>query len=207
MTYSRKNKSRMWGVVGSLFMALFMIYSVLLIIFPLREEHWGAHSSLEIIIGVLSASVFTLLLFIVNEYVFYDENLAGIWLMEIKVVFAAPGTTAGYTIVYRLDILKKQRDIIGKGEKIYEISPAGKVKEYLAMRKDHIIRIEVDGYLDKKYLAHNEIRLLITEHGLNRKTTASATLNFSKSHLMQGEYISTAANSYGTISLQKYFKI
>lgn len=142
----------------------------------------------------------TLVLFLLNEYIFRKINLTGEWVTTIKIEKTSYKPFENLTVEYKIHLIQKGYELSGSGEKIKDIKPDGTQTVFL--RENRVI-LEVDGYFERKYFARNKIYLNINEEGRKRETRATYFLKFQNHNDLQGTFISTAADASGTILMKK----
>lgn len=94
---------------------------------------------------------------------------------------------------YYVLIWQEGNQIKGTGEKIYEKSN-GQEKEYVAEKRS---RIEISGYLTKKYFSKDLLVIHYDEKNEVRKSSTIHNLTIKDSNQMDGFFVSTIANQQG----------
>lgn len=156
--------------------------------------------SINIIGTIIGGLLFTLILFLLNEYIFRKNNLTGEWETAIEIDKTSHIPFKDLKIEYKLHLLQKEYELLGSGEKINETKPGGVKTAYL--RKDRITNT-VDGYYERKYLGKSTVYLNINERGKIRDTRATFVLSFKDKNNLEGTFISTAADASGKVKMKK----
>jgi len=149
---------------------------------------------------ILGGILLTLILFLLNEYVFKKKNLSGEWNTLIEIEETSFNPFKNLKIEYKIHLLQKGYELSGSGEKIKDIKPDG--SEIVFEREKRVI-ILVDGYFERKYFSKSKIYLNINEEGRKRKTRATYTLILKDDKNLTGTFITTAADASGKISMSK----
>lgn len=149
---------------------------------------------------ILGGMLLTLILFLLNEYVFKKKNLSGEWNTVIKIEETSFNPFKDLQIEYKIHLLQKGYELSGSGEKIKDIKQDG--SETVFEREKRVI-ILVDGYFERKYFAKSKIYLNINEEGRKRKTRATYTLTLKNDKNLEGTFITTAADASGKINMTK----
>lgn len=150
--------------------------------------------SLDVIATVIGGALLALLAMVFNDKVFCLPELSGPWDVEIVTTRTAYRPFEGMRLGYRMIIWREGAQIRGSGEKIREDAKAG-VREYVGEQRT---RVEIRGYITRKYLNRSEVAIHAIEHGARRESTTIFLLKMSHADLMRGSFISTAADSAGT---------
>lgn len=153
------------------------------------------------IIGtIIGGLLLTLILFLLNEYVFTKINLTGEWIASIKIEKTSYKPFENLIVVYKIHLIQKGYELSGSGEKIKDVNPDG--SETVFIREKRVL-IDIDGYFERKYFAKNKIYLNINEEGRKRETRATYFLTFHHHNDLQGTFISTAGDASGKIQMKK----
>ena len=147
---------------------------------------------------IIGGLILTFVLFYLNEYVFLKQNLTGEWETIISIEKTSFRKFINLKIEYKLQLLQKGYEIVGFGEKIKDIYPDGKEYEFEPQKRT---RLEVNGYFERKYLGKSKIHIVIEERGRVRETSATYFLTISNNTELKGKFISTAANSRGSVKM------
>lgn len=156
--------------------------------------------SINIIGTIIGGLLFTLILFLLNEYIFRKNNLTGEWEAEIEIDKTSYIPFKDLKMEYKLHILQKEYELVGSGEKINETKPNGDKTTYL--RKNRITNT-IDGYYERKYLGKSTVYLNVNENGRTRDTRATFVLKFKDKNNLEGTFISTAADASGKVKMKK----
>ena len=149
---------------------------------------------------ILGGILLTVILFLLNEYVFKKKNLSGEWIAVIKIQETKYNPFKNLSVEYKIHLLQKGYEILGSGEKIKDIKPDG--SQTIFKREKRVI-IEIDGYFERKYFGSSIIYLNLNEEGRQRKTRATYTLTLQDKKNMIGTFASTAADAKGKVNMKK----
>lgn len=158
----------------------------------------------DIIINVVGTIIggllLTLLLFLLNEFIFNKKNLTGEWDSNLEITKSGYNLYKGLIIKFKIHLIQKGYEISGSGEKIKEIYPEGKENIY---QRDKRVIISVEGYYERKFFAKSIIYLNICEEGTQRQTRATYKLYLKNKNNLEGEFITTAADAKGKIKFTR----
>ncbi|MEP2447613.1 MAG: hypothetical protein ABJI69_10315 [Balneola sp.] len=154
----------------------------------------------DILITIAEGLLLTLILFLLNEYVFLKKNLSGEWKIKLIIDETSYNPFKDLSIYYKVHLLQKGYELSGSGEKVKEINSQNEVTEY---EKDKRVTIDINGYYERKYLNRSIIYLNIVEKGRIRESRATYTLKIKNKKLLKGTFITTAADSQGKIKMKK----
>ncbi|MBI3520158.1 MAG: hypothetical protein HY062_12500 [Bacteroidetes bacterium] len=155
---------------------------------------------INIIGTILGGLILTLVLFLLNEYIFPKHNLTGEWKTIIKIKSTTYKPFNNLRIEYSIHLLQKNNEILGSGEKIKDIKVDG--KETIFLRENRVL-INIDGYFDRKFFSNSIIYMNINEEGRKRKTRATYFLALTNKNTLIGTFISTSGDSSGEIIMTK----
>lgn len=158
----------------------------------------------DLIVNVLGTIIggllFTLILFLLNEYVFPKNNLTGEWKTIIKIEKTSYNPFNDLTVEYKIHLIQKGYDLSGSGEKIKDIK--ADLSETVFIREKRV-NIDLDGFFERKYFGKSKVYLNIEERGRKRNTRATYTLTLKDHNTLEGTFISTAADACGSIIMKK----
>jgi hypothetical protein len=197
---------------GIVFATLLLISIVLIFLIVPFSIYLKRHTALDekifdfnfwsqLWIGFFSALLFTLFIFFVNERVVKEHDISGVWIMETEIHLSS--TIPGFQLGYKLYLLKKGTEILGSGEKIYEVDSDRILKEFLPVNNSNIVLIQIEGHFGKRYLKGDIVKLVIREKGILRESLMILDLKFRNEKVLVGSFASTAASSYGNVVLKK----
>lgn len=149
---------------------------------------------------IVGGLIFTLILFLLNEYVFIKVNLTGEWNTTCKVVTTSWSKFKDLKIEYKIHLIQKGYQLSGSGEKIKDILPDG--NETIFLRENRVL-INIDGYVERKYFGKSIIYINVIEEGKIRKTRATYILTLHDFNNLQGSFVSTAADAEGEVKMKK----
>jgi len=149
---------------------------------------------------IIGGLLFTLLLFLLNEYVFPKNNLTGEWKTSTKVEKTSYNPFKDLTVEYKIHLIQKGYELSGSGEKVKDIKADGTQTVFL---RENRVNIVIDGFFERKYFGKSKVYLNIEEEGRKRDTRATYTLTLKDHDTLEGTFISTAADARGTIIMKK----
>lgn len=144
----------------------------------------------------ISGIVLLLSVFFINEKL-YSIQIGGVWKAVVDIDKST--TISGYQLDFIIHLLQKGNEIIGYGEKISETDPAGKSYEFETSKR---VKLDIQGYLVKKYFGPSEIYLIIREYGRLRESGTIYSLKYKRNKkMLTGSFSSTAADSSGKVAM------
>jgi len=149
---------------------------------------------------IIGGLLFTLILFLLNEYVFPKNNLTGEWMTITHVEKTTYVPFKDLKIEYKIHLLQKGYELSGSGEKIKDIKPDGTETVFF---RENRVNIDVDGYFERKYFGKSKVYLNINEDGRKRETRATYVLTLKNNNRLEGSFITTAADARGKITMSK----
>jgi hypothetical protein len=149
---------------------------------------------------IIGGLLFTLILFLLNEYVFPKNNLTGEWKTITKIEMTSYNPFKDLMVEYKIHLIQKGYKLSGSGEKIKDIKADGTKTVFL---RENRVNIEVDGFFERKYFGKSKVYLNIDEKGRKRDTRATYSLTLKDHDTLEGTFISTAADARGTIIMKK----
>lgn len=182
---------------------LFVVFCIFLIVmFSLAIYDFGTMKFRADLNGNLwssffAAILFTVLLFVVNEF-FFKVNVNGEW----KVLEIIEGPDYNPYVNYKLDyifhIIQIGSQIHGFGEKVSQLEGASGV--FTIFERVKRVRVEISGHIEKSYFGKTTVTMLIYEKGRERETSSYLYLVYKKGYLA-GRFTSTAGNAKGPIEM------
>lgn len=154
---------------------------------------------INIIGTIIGGLVLTLILFFLNEFIFPKKNLTGEWKTTAQINKSSFKPYINMIIEYKIHLIQKGNEISGSGEKTKETLPDGTETEYLREKR---VLLDVEGYFERRYFRKSRIYLNINEKGINRETRSTYFLNLNKHNVLDGTFISTAADASGIIIMK-----
>ena len=133
--------------IGSSVQSVFMI--------PIETINFGFW--FDIWSAFFAATLFTLFLFILNEFVLNDPELTGEWHIIEKVEMASE--YVGYEIHYKVHILQKGNEFFGSGEKTFEFDEKANLTEFNP-EISKIVTFKLSGYISRNYLKKSKIQFV-----------------------------------------------
>ncbi|MFI4963582.1 MAG: hypothetical protein ACHP6H_06985, partial [Legionellales bacterium] len=135
-----------------------------------------------------------------NEFILPKTNITGEWKVNLLIEETSYNKYKGLGIEYKFHILQKGYEIIGTGEKIKDIYPDNKEYSFQRIKR---VRINTTGFMDRKYLDKTKLYFNILEDGRIRPTSATFTLILIDENNMSGTFVSTSADSKGTVKFTR----
>lgn len=160
------------------------------------EKFW-----INVFTGISSGLLLAFLLFLLKEYIFGRKNLTGRWNAKLLIEKTSYNLYKDLEIYYEFHLLQKGYELSGSGEKIKEIDGSGNTTKY---ERDKRVTIDIEGYYEHKYLRKSKIFLNIIENGRSRESRKTYSLELVNKQKLSGEFVWTAADSEGEVSLVKF---
>jgi hypothetical protein len=158
----------------------------------------------EIIINIIGTIfgglLLTLILFLLNEYVFPKINLTGEWKTIVTIEETTYNPFRNLKVEYVIHLIQKGYELSGSGEKIKDIKPDG--SETVFIREKRVL-VDIEGYSERKFFGKSKVYLNISEEGRKRETRATYILEFNHNNDLSGVFKSTAGDASGKISMIK----
>jgi len=151
---------------------------------------------------ILGGVALTILYYAYEEVIMRPTNLTGIWEMNSLIQEASLDTFVNMELKYLVFIVDADGHITGTGEKIGEKLSDRQYHEY---EKKERTSINIDGFFEKRFLLQNKLFIILIEYGKRRETRTSLQLHVVNNHQLTGTMISTAANSCGTVTLNRKY--
>jgi len=147
---------------------------------------------------VLGGLAFTLILFLIKEYLLPKKNITGEWKSVLKIENSNYNLYKNLQIEFKIHLLHKGSEIVGMGEKIKDIHPDGSETVFEPSKR---VKIEISGYYEKKYLRRSKVYFNILEKGRQRESLSTYILTVRNKSLLKGTFSSTAADSSGRVTM------
>jgi hypothetical protein len=151
---------------------------------------------MAIVVGILGTVfggiLLALFFFFLSDFVFKLPAVSGAWSFESETLSTSYNPYKGLKLTYLVLLWQEGRVIHGTGEKVREDAD-GVVKTYTGAQRS---RIDVRGYMTKRYFTKSEVVLHFYEHGEKRVSSTMQALKI-VANTMEGTYVSTIANSSG----------
>jgi len=142
---------------------------------------------------ILGGLLLALILFLLSDKLFSLPNLNGIWTFNVEIKQTSYNPYKNMTLTYIALIWQEGNKIYGSGEKVKEIT-GDTVRNYTGNYRS---KINIQGYVTKRYIRKSEIILHYNEIGEQRESSTINILKVINESKMVGDYISTIANSSG----------
>jgi hypothetical protein len=141
--------------------------------------------------GLVLAAIF----FLLSDFVFPVPILSGLWRFETQAFLTSYRPYQGMKLTYLALLWQEGNVVLGTGEKIRE-DVGGTGRTYTA---EHRSRVEIRGYATKRYFRKSVVVLHFKEQAERRESSTMHALVLSGPRRMDGEWVSTAANSSGAV--------
>jgi hypothetical protein len=141
--------------------------------------------------GILLGLVF----FLLREFVFPLPAISGCWTFETETQVTSYDPFKGMMLTFLVMMWQEGPTVFGSGEKVKE-SKEGVTRTYTGQDRT---RIEIRGYITKRYGRRSTMVLHFHEAGEKRRSSSIQTLRVSNERTLEGQYASTAANSSGKV--------
>jgi len=151
----------------------------------------------QIITSLISGILIAFIFFLLSDFLFKLPNLSGYWNFSAKTLKTAYIPYEEMILNYHALIWTEGKTIFGTGEKISETSQG-----FIAHSGEKRTQVTISGYITKKYLIRDRIVLHLKEEGEIRSSSTIHLLKTKRKKLM-GKFISTAADSEGTVEWNK----
>jgi hypothetical protein len=151
--------------------------------------------SVAVLGTVLGGLVLALIFLLLSDYVFPLPKLNGLWRFDLTTFLTSYKPYQGMKLTYLVLIWQDGNVVRGTGEKVRE-DVQGAVRTYTA---EHRSRVEIGGYVTKRYFRPSEVVLHFKEQGERRASSTMQTLSLFGNSRMEGDYVSTVANSSGSV--------
>ncbi len=155
--------------------------------------------TIQVVANLISGVLLALIFFMLSDYFFKVPNLTGCWSFSTKTSKSSLKTYEGMILNYTALIWMEGKIIYGTAEKINEHS---KDKGFIEHTGEKRRKVKISGYVLKKYLGRDRIIIHLEESGEIRESSAIHLLKFEKK-ILGGTFISTAADSEGTVEWNK----
>lgn len=132
-----------------------------------------------------------------SDVFFTLPRLSGFWQFELTTEETSHAPYQGLKLRYDTALVQQGTNFSGTGEKDAEfLDGAIAWTEYGGAGRT---RIEVIGYIERKFLSRDRVILHFEEDGTRRQTSAFMDLTVSGDGTMTGTFRTTAANSSGSV--------
>lgn len=149
--------------------------------------------------SLISAVVVTAVFSLWNDYIYKRDQLSGFWKVEFETKESSYSPYIGLKTYYDFIIGQHDNTIDGTGEKISEDSVNGIIK-YDADKRTHLT---LNGALTYRVFSKNTVDIIYKEEGRKRPSSTILNLVVESNDQLTGTYISTIAESKGTVLLTR----
>lgn len=153
----------------------------------------AVHNLIGTFIGGIFLAVF---FFLSREYVFCLPDLNGPWTFQSETEVTLYNPYKGIKVTYIVLLWQEGNRIHGSGEKVQDEIKDGSIRKYTGSDRS---RIEIRGYVTKRYLRKSKVVLHFAELSEKRVSTTMQSLLIPDKKTMEGKYASTIANSSGKV--------
>jgi len=151
--------------------------------------------TIQILATVIGGLVLAFLFFVSREWIFPYPQFCGAWTSELTTHSSSYRPYDNMKVTYIVLLAQEGAHLSGTGEKVEDQTAEG-THRYVGR---HRVRIEISGYVTKRYLGTDEVTFHVTEFGKQR-TSSTVHMLKPKSHdRLSGRFISTIADSTGEV--------
>ena len=145
--------------------------------------------------SVLSGVVLAILFFVSREIWFPLPDVAGRWTVETHTTKTDYVPYQDMTVTYVAILWREGANVKGTIEKVSEVTQTGTT----TYTGDQRTRGVIEGHIDKLYLSGDRIALHVIEEGSTRQSSSFHALAIEEEDQLTGTFVSTAADSEGTV--------
>jgi len=146
--------------------------------------------------SVVSAVVVTLLFFVWRSYCNCPYDVSGLWIFRTDTQESTHDEYKGLSVYFEAVLQQNDLGIIGTGEKIAEKATEGHRYDYERINR---VRIEISGSVKNNLFKNDQVIIHWVEHGRKRDTSSYLDLHVVDKNIMEGSFLSTAADSVGVV--------
>jgi len=149
------------------------------------------------VVGTVIGGLLLAFIFIVfSHFSFFKlPALSGLWRFQSETCETSYNTYKGMKLTFLVLMWQEGNAIHGSGEKVQE-DLKGAIKTFTGEDRS---RIEIRGYVTKRYFTKSEVVLHFNEQGEKRPSSTMHALRVCDNETMEGTYASTAADSSGKV--------
>lgn len=180
---------------------------IILLIFPFvfsfsdRSFHWPLQNGLnENIIGGVIVAIMLGIVKLSSPKI----HITGQWDVEEELLSSTETIDPVKKINFLFDIQQKDKEIVGRLEKISEISIADEERIFDRAKRVHG---EFTGAINYSMFSKPKISISVLEHGRQRDSNTAFNLTYLGKHLIKGDFSSTAADANGNVIFRKKFPL
>ena len=141
--------------------------------------------------GILLGLVF----FLLREFISPLPAISGCWTFETETQVTSYDPFTGMKLTFLVMMWQEGPIVSGSAEKVKE-DKEGLTRTYIGGDRT---RVEIRGYITKRYIRKSTVVLHFKEAGEKRKSSSIQTLRISSRRMLEGQYASTVANSSGKV--------
>ncbi len=153
----------------------------------------------DILSNIVGGGILTFLFFLIREKCFRTFKLDGSWIYTQKTEISEYNPYKNMELIYLGLVLFNNSELSGMAKKIYEKSTKNPNKKYTGIDR---VRVDIVGYLEKRYFSKDKLSIQIFEHG-TRESSTIHTLTVLDRNTLKGTFHSTIANQAGTVIWQR----
>jgi hypothetical protein len=146
--------------------------------------------------NIISAILIAILFFIGKEYCWPVPQLSGCWTFVSETERTSLQAYKGMKLTYLTLLWQEGQKIYGSAEKVLEETASAAPRQYIGQQRT---RVNIEGYLTKRYMRRSEVVLHMIEDGKARETSSIQELVLQRGGTMKGTFTSTAADSTGKV--------
>lgn len=155
----------------------------------------------DILNPIIAGIILAVLFFLMRDHINKRTNLSGKWKMYETTLGSDYNPYLGMKLVSTVNILHSEKNILGSGEKISELTIKSGEKTYTPEERT---KYSIQGNYEWKLWRKDVIKLIYQHKNINgREVTSFIHLKKIKKGRLEGWFISEAADSSGTVTLIK----
>ena len=154
----------------------------------------------DVLSNGLAGIALTIIFFFIRDWIRRRNNISGKWIITEKIIDSNYRPYIGMKLISTLNLLHYQDNIFGTGEKVSETTLENGELNYPHEKRT---KYSIQGSFDWRLSGRNIYRLHLTNHGNIRTTSALLTVKRITRNRLEGSFISEAAESIGTVTLER----
>jgi len=154
----------------------------------------------DILASIVSAVFIAIIFTSWSDSEFKEYNLTGKWKLETTTSTANVPEYIGMKLYYYVHIIQSNDKVTFSAEKVKENSINGGTIKYTGKNRTYL---KCQGTKKYNYFSKNKLVLNCNETGRVRETTMILDLDINLKDKMTGTFLSSAANSDGTIEITR----
>ena len=157
----------------------------------------------NVIASLISAVIIAIIFGVWNDNYYKKEDLSGYWEVEFVTVETDYSPDKDLKTYYYFTVGQNGHSLSGFGEKTSEDSSNGKI-QYETKNRTHL---EFQGAISYRVFSKSRVNITYRENGRRRPFSTVLSLVVESSNRISGTYISTAANTKGTVTFERVEEI